>query len=127
MRVILMSLAALSGGVFAAHLVVAATMAALTQGAVIAPIFQRMIDGLKAMNAKNPSFGPLQVRHPGNLVRDRTYIPAAQEVAAGAGASAILFGLSRAQFRRGTIYRAGHRRGCAFGRLNPCALCTGLF
>ena len=66
----------LSGtGIFAAHLVGAATMAALAQGANIPLLFQRMIDLLKIMNAKNPSFGPLRVRHPGNIARDRAYIP----------------------------------------------------
>ena len=64
-----------TAGVFAAHLVAAATTSALAQGANIAVIFRRMIEGLKTMNGKNPSFGPLRVRHPGNLVRDRAYIP----------------------------------------------------
>ena len=62
-------------GIFAAHLVAAAAMAALAQGAQIPLVFQRMLDGLKSMNEKNPSFGPLRVRHPGNLVRDRSYVP----------------------------------------------------
>lgn len=65
----------LTTGVFAAHLVAAATTAALTNGANISLLFQRMLDLLKAMNDKNPSFGPLRVRHPGNMVRDRMYIP----------------------------------------------------
>ena len=65
----------LASGVFAAHLVAAATTSALTSGANISLLFQRMLDLLKAMNDKNPSFGPLRVRHPGNMVRDRVYIP----------------------------------------------------
>ena len=67
--------AELTAGVFAAHLVAAATTTALRQGANIPLLFQRMVDLLKAMNDKNPSFGPLLVRHPGNMVRDRFYIP----------------------------------------------------
>jgi hypothetical protein len=65
----------LGHGVFAAHLVAAATMSALTQGANIPQLFQRMLDLLKAMNDTNPVFGPLRVRHAGNLVRDRAYVP----------------------------------------------------
>ena len=68
-------------GVFAAHLVAAATMAALAQGANIQLLFRRMLDLLKAMNQKNPTFGPLLVQHPGNIVRDRTYIPFPPEFA----------------------------------------------
>jgi hypothetical protein len=67
--------AELTTGVFAAHLVAAATTTALRQGANIPLLFQRMVDLLKVMNDKNPSFGPLLVRHPGNMVRDRFYIP----------------------------------------------------
>ena len=65
----------LTTGVFAAHLVASATMAALRQGANIQLLFRRMVDLLKTMNAKNPSFGPLLVRHPSDIVRDRTYVP----------------------------------------------------
>lgn len=65
----------LTVGVFAAHLVAAATMAALAKGANISLLFQRMLDLLKSMNDKNPSFGPLLVRHPGDITRDRSYIP----------------------------------------------------
>jgi len=61
-------------GVFAAHLVAAATMSALTSDANLSLLFSRMLDLLKKMNDNNPSFGPLRVRHPGNLVRDRFYI-----------------------------------------------------
>jgi len=65
----------LTTGVFAAHLVAAATTAALAKDADVSLLFARMLDLLKIMNDKNPSFGPLRVRHPGNLVRDRVYIP----------------------------------------------------
>jgi len=74
--------AELTTGVFAAHLVAAATTTALRQGANIPLLFQRMVDLLKAMNDKNPSFGPLLVRHPGNMVRDRFYIPSNQRAEA---------------------------------------------
>ncbi|HKX29826.1 MAG TPA: hypothetical protein VJ302_19200 [Blastocatellia bacterium] len=67
--------AALTRGVYAAHLVAAATMAALTEGSNIPLLFHRMLDLLKLMNDKNPSFGPLRVKHPGNITRDRTYLP----------------------------------------------------
>lgn len=78
----------LSGtGIFAAHLVAAATMAALAQGANIPLLFQRMIDLLKIMNTKNPSFGPLRVRHPGNIARDRAYIPIDEDEASAAAES----------------------------------------
>ncbi len=65
----------LTSGTFAAHVVAAATVGALTQGANISILFSRMLDLLKVMHDKNPSFGPLLVRHPGNIARDRVYIP----------------------------------------------------
>jgi hypothetical protein len=61
--------------IYAAHMVAAATIAALTQGAHIPAIFGRMLDLLKAKNDANPTFGPLLVRHPGNISRDRAYMP----------------------------------------------------
>jgi len=67
--------AELTAGIYAAHLVASATTTALQQDANIQLLFQRMVELLKAMNDKNPSFGPLRVRHPGNMVRDRFYIP----------------------------------------------------
>lgn len=65
----------LAGGFFAAHLVAAATTASLQKGANIPMLFGRMLDLLKAMHERNPSFSPLVVRHPGDLARDRMYIP----------------------------------------------------
>jgi hypothetical protein len=54
-----------------------------------------MVDLLKTMNDRNPAFGALRVRHPGDLARDRVYVPQqplhrGEEHArlAGAGASA---------------------------------------
>lgn len=70
----------LTTGIFAAHLVAAATTAALAKGANISLLFPRMLDLLKSMNDKNPSFGPLRVRHPGNMVRDRVYVPLIPQV-----------------------------------------------
>jgi hypothetical protein len=70
--------------VYAAHLVAGATMAALEQGADIGALYRRMLDLLKAKHDTNPIFGPLLVRHPGNISRDRAYVrfrPGADEVA----------------------------------------------
>lgn len=61
--------------VFAAHMVAAATIAALAQGANIPALFQRLLDLLKAKHDTNPMFGPLLVRRPGNISRDRAYVP----------------------------------------------------
>jgi hypothetical protein len=61
--------------IYAAHMVAAATMAALAQGANIPALFQRMLDLLKQKHDANPTLGPLLVRHPGNISRDRAYVP----------------------------------------------------
>jgi len=66
--------ATLGEGIYAAHAVAAAVMAALATGADIPRIFQRMITVLKAMHDANPSFGPLFVAHPGNIKPDRMFI-----------------------------------------------------
>lgn len=65
---------ALGAGVFAAHAVSAAVMAALEKDVKIKPIFDRMLVVLKRMHDANPSWGPLFVRHPGNMARDRAYL-----------------------------------------------------
>jgi hypothetical protein len=65
----------LSMKVYAAHMVAAATMAALAHGANIPALFQRMLDLLKQKHDTNPTFGPLLVRRPGNISRDRAYVP----------------------------------------------------
>jgi hypothetical protein len=65
----------LSGRVFAAHIVAAATMSALSAGANIPLLFSRMMEVLKGLHDRNPSFGPLRVRHRGDLAMDRTYVP----------------------------------------------------
>jgi hypothetical protein len=65
--------------IYAAHMVAGATYAALSQGANIPALFQRMLDLLKAKHDANPVFGPLLVRHAGNITRDRAYIPSTLE------------------------------------------------
>jgi hypothetical protein len=64
-----------AGGVFAAHVVSAAVMAALSKGANLSVLFSRMIGILKIMHDKNASWGPLFVTHPSNVSRDLCYIP----------------------------------------------------
>jgi hypothetical protein len=73
----------LAGGFFAAHLVAAGVIAALQSGANIPMLFSRMLDLLRTMHDRNPSFGPLVVRHPGDLARDRMYIPQARVTPSG--------------------------------------------
>ncbi len=64
----------LGAGAFAAHAVAAAVTTALTAGADLSRIFQRMITVLKAMHDANPSFGPLFITHPGNIKPDLVFI-----------------------------------------------------
>jgi len=66
-------------GVYAAHVVAAAATGALAKGGDPVLLFERMVDLLQKMNESNPSFGPLPVRHPGDIVRDRTWLPVARE------------------------------------------------
>jgi hypothetical protein len=56
-------------GIYAAHVVAASIEAALSQNADITYIFNRMINILKSMHDKNPTWGPLFINHPGNLTR----------------------------------------------------------
>lgn len=65
----------IAAGVYAAHVVSAAVMEALSKGANIATIFGRMINILKMMHDKNPSWGPLFITHPGTINRDYAYKP----------------------------------------------------
>jgi hypothetical protein len=70
----LISMEPLSGdisleGIYAAHVVAASIEAALSKNADITYIFNRMINILKSMHDKNPAWGPLFVKHPGNLTR----------------------------------------------------------
>jgi hypothetical protein len=66
--------AAVLKNAYAAHAVAAAVLEALSGESQISEIFARMIAMLKAMHDKNPSWGPLFVRHPGNLSRHLTYL-----------------------------------------------------
>jgi len=64
----------LASGVYAAHAVAAAVTAALAAQGNIELIFDRMLALLKRMHDANPSWGPLYVRQPGNLVAHYAYI-----------------------------------------------------
>jgi len=61
--------------VFAAHIVAAAVVEALANGQDLPLIFDRMIAILVRMKDKNPVWGPLFVRHAGNISRDLSYLP----------------------------------------------------
>lgn len=66
---------ALAEGVYAAHAVAAAVVAALAQDAPVPTIFARMIQILKTMHDKSPTWGPLAVIHRGNISRDYAFRP----------------------------------------------------
>lgn len=70
----------LESGIFAAHVVAAATLAALAKGANIPILFARMISILKQMHDKNPSWGPLFISHPSTLYRDLAFVPYKDEL-----------------------------------------------
>ncbi|HEY5958505.1 MAG TPA: hypothetical protein VIV60_18210 [Polyangiaceae bacterium] len=53
--------------IYATHVVAAAVVEAVANGNV-ASLFKQMLGVLKTMHDKNPSWGPLFVRHPGNVV-----------------------------------------------------------
>lgn len=67
--------------IYATHVVAAAVIEALANGTDIPTIFDRMISILAKMHDKNPVWGPLFVRHPGNIRRDRAYVPQLRLVA----------------------------------------------
>lgn len=56
-------------GIYAAHVVAAAAMAALAAKAEVPILFGRMLDVLKKMHDQNASWGPLFVAHPGDISR----------------------------------------------------------
>jgi hypothetical protein len=58
-------------GVYAAHVVAAAIVEGLAEGADIPPLFTRMISLLKLMHDTNPSWGPLYIAHPGDRSASR--------------------------------------------------------
>jgi hypothetical protein len=66
-------------GIYAAHMVAAAVTAALSPGADIPILFDRMLGGLKVMHDGNPSWGPLYVMHPGDLVSLKAYVRAGSD------------------------------------------------
>jgi hypothetical protein len=60
-------------GIYAAHAVAAAVTAALSPKADVQRLMERMLVALKAMHDKNPSWGPLYVAHPGDVVAWRVH------------------------------------------------------
>ena len=58
-----------ASGVYAAHVVAAAAMAALSAKAEVPTLFARMLDVLKRMHDQNASWGPLFIAHPGDVAR----------------------------------------------------------
>lgn len=63
----------LETGMYGAHVVAAGVIAALAGDGPLQVIFDRMKSLLKLMHDANPSWGPLFVLRPGNLVRHLTY------------------------------------------------------
>jgi hypothetical protein len=61
-------------GVYAAHVVAASVVEALQGNTSVPEIFERMISILKTLHDKNPSWGPVYVRHSGDIVPLRAYI-----------------------------------------------------
>ena len=59
--------------IYAAHAVAAAVTEAMAGGNNIQQLFNRMLAMLNTMHDQNPSWGPLFVAHPGDLVRDMVY------------------------------------------------------
>jgi hypothetical protein len=62
-------------GFYAAHVVAAAVIEAFFGNTDISLLFVRMINVLKTMHDKNPSWGPLYVRHPGDMAPLKAYVP----------------------------------------------------
>jgi hypothetical protein len=60
--------------VYAAHVVAAAIVEALMGNTDVAMLFLRMISILKTLHDRNPSWGPLYISHPGNMVPLAAYI-----------------------------------------------------
>jgi hypothetical protein len=59
--------------IYATHVVAAAVIAGLAKDADILSIFKRMQAILKTMHDRNPSWGPLYVRFPGNIAQHAVY------------------------------------------------------
>ncbi len=62
-------------GTYAAHVVAAAVVEALSDSDNLAVIFDRMLGILKAMHDANAAWGPLFLSHPGDLSRHVVYMP----------------------------------------------------
>jgi hypothetical protein len=60
--------------VYAAHVVAAAIVEALMGNTDAAMLFLRMICMLKTLHDRNPSWGPLYISHPGNIIPLAAYI-----------------------------------------------------
>ncbi len=60
-------------GIYAAHAVAAAVTAALAKGGDIPLLFRRLLAVLKSMHDGNPSWGPLYVTRPSNILRHLVY------------------------------------------------------
>ena len=56
-------------GIYAVDIVAASIESAPLKNADISSIFNRMLTGLKKKHDSNPSWGPLFVKHPGNIYR----------------------------------------------------------
>lgn len=60
---------------YAAHVVAAAIVESLQGNIEVPMLFMRMINILKAFHDKNPSWGPIYVKYPGNIVPLNAYVP----------------------------------------------------
>lgn len=62
-----------AAGFYAAHAVAAGVTMSLRAGSDVGLVFRRTIAQLASMHARNPSWGPLGIAHPGDLVIRRAY------------------------------------------------------
>lgn len=69
----------IESGMYAAHVVSAAVVSALSREADLDMIFSKMLIILKMMHSSNPSWGPLSIRHPGDAFRHMLYQPLEEE------------------------------------------------
>lgn len=63
----------LAGGIYAAHVVAAAVLEAVSKSVNLKQLMNRMLQLLKQMHDRNPAWGPLYVKHPGDIVRLCSY------------------------------------------------------
>jgi hypothetical protein len=68
-----------ASGMYAAHVVAAAVTESVSSEADISCIFERMVTILKTMHDANPSWGPLYLSHPGDIVAHCIYVPSTEE------------------------------------------------